>query len=254
MSKERFAMQPLVALKDVSVNYRLPKEGIRSLKEFWIHLLKGRLEYEDYSALKTVTLELRRGESLGVVGRNGSGKSTLLKVIAGVIKPIHGAVQVKGKVAPLLELGAGFDFEMTGLENIYFNGSILGFSRREMDAKISSIVEFSELGDFIHSPLRTYSSGMMARLGFAIATDVDPDVLLVDEILGVGDGAFTKKCERRINNYRDAQVALVLVSHEMNKICELCDKAVWLNMGKICAFGNAADVTREYEKFLSQSE
>jgi ABC-2 type transport system ATP-binding protein/lipopolysaccharide transport system ATP-binding protein len=247
-------MQPLVILKDVSVTYRLPKERIRSLKEFWIHFLKGRLEYENYSALKAVNLDVRRGEALGIVGRNGSGKSTLLKVIAGVIKPIHGAVQVNGKVAPLLELGAGFDFEMTGLENIYLNGSMLGFSRRDMDAKVSSIVEFSELGDFIHSPLRTYSSGMIARLGFAIATDADPDVLLVDEVLGVGDGAFTKKCERRINSYRDTQVALVLVSHDMNKICALCEKAAWLNMGEICAFGNAADVTREYEKFLSQSK
>lgn len=246
-------MQPLVVLEDVSVTYRLPKERIRSLKEFWIHFLKGRLEYEDYSALKAVNLEVRPGDALGVVGKNGSGKSTLLKVIAGVIKPIHGTVQVKGKVAPLLELGAGFDFDMTGLENIYLNGSILGFSRREMDAKVSRIVEFSELGDFIRSPLRTYSSGMIARLGFAIATDADPDVLLVDEILAVGDGAFTKKCENRINSYRDAQVALVLVSHDMNKIGALCDKAAWLNRGEICAFGNAADVTREYERFLSQS-
>ncbi len=242
-------MQPLVVLEDVSVTYRLPKERIRSLKEFWIHLLKGRLEYEDYSALKAVNLDVRRGEALGVVGKNGSGKSTLLKVIAGVIKPIHGTLQVKGKVAPLLELGAGFDFEMTGLENIYLNGSILGFSRREMDAKVSRILEFSELGDFIRSPLRTYSSGMIARLGFAIATDADPDILLVDEMLEVGDGAFTKKCESRINGYRDAQVALVLVSHDMNKICALCDKAVWLNRGEICAFGNAADVTRSTKNF-----
>jgi ABC-2 type transport system ATP-binding protein len=246
-------MQPLVVLEDVSVTYRLPKERIRSLKEFWIHLLKGRLEYEDYSALRAVNLDVRRGDALGVVGKNGSGKSTLLKVIAGVIKPIHGIAQVKGKVAPLLELGAGFDFEMTGLENIYLNGSILGFSRREMDAKVARIVEFSELGHFIRSPLRTYSSGMIARLGFAIATDSDPDVLLVDEILAVGDGAFTKKCESRINSYRDAQVSLVLVSHDMNKICALCDKAAWLNRGEISAFGNVADVTREYEKFLSQS-
>ena len=246
-------MQPLVVLDDVSVTYRLPKDRIRSLKEFWIHLLKGRLEYEDYSALNAVNLDVRPGDALGIIGKNGSGKSTLLKVIAGVIKPIHGTVQVNGKVAPLLELGAGFDFEMTGLENIYLNGSILGFSRREMDAKVSGIVEFSELGDFIRAPLRTYSSGMIARLGFAIATDADPDVLLVDEVLSVGDGAFTKKCESRISSYRDTQVSLVLVSHDMNKICALCDKAVWLNRGKICAFGNAADVTREYEKFLSQS-
>jgi ABC-type polysaccharide/polyol phosphate transport system ATPase subunit len=246
-------MQPLVVLEDVSVTYRLPKDRIRSLKEFWIHLLKGRLEYEDYSALKAVNLDVRPGDALGIVGKNGSGKSTLLKVIAGVIKPIHGTVQVNGKVAPLLELGAGFDFEMTGLENIYLNGSILGFSRREMDVKVSGIVEFSELGDFIRSPLRTYSSGMIARLGFAIATDADPDVLLVDEVLSVGDGAFTKKCESRISSYRDAQVSLVLVSHDMKKICALCDKAAWLNRGVIRAFGNAADVTREYEKFLSQS-
>jgi ABC-2 type transport system ATP-binding protein/lipopolysaccharide transport system ATP-binding protein len=246
-------MQPLVVLEDVSVTYRLPKDRIRSLKEFWIHLLKGRLEYEDYSALNGVNLDVRPGDALGLIGKNGSGKSTLLKVIAGVIKPIHGTVQVNGKVAPLLELGAGFDFEMTGLENIYLNGSILGYSRREMDAKVSGIVEFSELGDFIRAPLRTYSSGMIARLGFAIATDADPDVLLVDEVLSVGDGAFTKKCESRISSYRDAQVSLMLVSHDMNKICALCDKAVWLNRGQICASGNAADVTSEYEKFLSQS-
>jgi ABC-2 type transport system ATP-binding protein/lipopolysaccharide transport system ATP-binding protein len=221
----------------------VPSEKIRSLKEFTIRSIVGRTEYTEFWALKDVSCSVNRGEMVGIVGRNGAGKSTLLKVIARVMKPRQGKVYVSGTVAPLIELGTGFDTELTGRENIYLNGSIFGFGRREMDKKFDNIVEFSELGSFIDAPLRTYSSGMVARLGFAIATDVDPDVLILDEILSVGDVGFQRKCKQRIEAFTENGVAILFVSHNMVQVNESCSRALWLEQGRAMAWGNTSEVT-----------
>jgi len=240
---------------NVSVRYRVPKERIPSLKEYAIRWLNGRrLEYMDFWALHDVNLEMHKGQVLGIIGQNGAGKSTLLKVIARVMKPTEGNVRVTGKVAPLLELGAGFDSELTGRENIYLNGAILGFSRREMDQKFEGIVDFAELWDFIDAPLRTYSAGMVARLGFAIATDINPDILLIDEVLAVGDEGFQRKCTERINRFMNDQITTVIVSHSMDLIRTMCDRAVWLERGFVEAMGEVNSTVSSYLDFLYAGE
>jgi len=237
-----------ISLSDVSVKYRVIKEKRRTLQEYLINRLKGkRVNYEAFWALKDITLELNRGETIGIIGHNGAGKSTLLKVIAGVLKPTEGKVNVYGRIAPLIELGAGFDMELTGSENIYMNGSILGLSRREIGRKFDKIVAFSELAEFIYSPLKSYSSGMIARLGFSIATEVDPDVLIIDEILAVGDEHFRKKCNKRILSFKEKGTTMFLVSHNMNDIKKFCNKVLWLDHGKNHAYGNdIAAITEAY--------
>ena len=248
-------MEPVISLKNVSVRYRVPKERIPSLKEYAIRWLNGRrLEYMDFWALHDVNLEMHKGQVLGIIGQNGAGKSTLLKVIARVMKPTEGNVRVTGKVAPLLELGAGFDSELTGRENIYLNGAILGFSRREMDQKFEGIVDFAELWDFIDAPLRTYSAGMVARLGFAIATDINPDILLIDEVLAVGDEGFQRKCTERINRFMNDQITTVIVSHSMDLIRTMCDRAVWLERGFVEAMGEVNSTVSSYLDFLYAGE
>lgn len=238
-----------VKLSNISVKYRLSKEKPKTFQEFLIHLAKGRkVVYEDFEALKRISLELCKGDALGIIGHNGAGKSTLLKVIAGVINPIEGEVFVKGKIAPLIELSAGFDNELTGVENIYLNASILGFSKKEIDRKFNKIVDFSELGEFIHSPLMSYSSGMIARLGFSIATEVEPDILIIDEALAVGDEHFKKKCNERILNFKERGITMLLVSHNLIEITRLCDKVLWLDHGKERMYGDAQTVTDEYIK------
>ena len=243
-------MQPKIFFQDVSVRYRLPKERIRTFKEFAIQSLFRKVEYEEFWVFHNVTFHIVPGEVMGIVGRNGAGKSTLLKLVARVMKPVQGHVEVNGKVTPLLELGAGFDYELTGKENIYLFGSILGISRSEMNKKLGRIIEFSELGDFINSPLRTFSSGMVTRLGFAVATAVDPDILLLDEILAVGDAGFQKKSLELIHNFRRAGVTILFVSHNLTQIRTLCDKVVWLDDGKVRAWGDAPAVLDQYEASL----
>ncbi len=240
-------MQPKIIFQDVSVRYRLPKERIRTFKEFAIQSLFRKVEYEEFWVFHDITFDIAPGEVMGIVGRNGAGKSTLLKLVARVMKPVKGQVGVNGKVTPLLELGAGFDFELTGQENIYLFGSILGISRKEMNKKLGKIIEFSELGDFIDSPLRTFSSGMVTRLGFAVATAIDPDILLLDEILAVGDAGFQKKSLEVIHNFRDSGVTILFVSHNLTQIRTLCDKVVWLDGGKVRAWGDAPAVIDQYE-------
>lgn len=235
-------------MSDASVRYRVPHERIPTLKEYALRWLRGGVVYEDLLALDQITLRIRRGEAVGIVGRNGAGKTTLLKVIARVLRPTSGAVVVNGRLAPLLELGAGFDPELTGRENVFLNGAILGRSRAEMTRRLPSIVEFSELADFMDAPLRTYSTGMVARLGFAVATDVDPDVLLIDEVLSVGDHAFQQKCLARIKAFRARGATLILVSHAPGTVQSLCDRAVWLHSGRLVADGAAADTL---ERFVS---
>ena len=236
-----------VKLTNVSVHYRIAREKRRTVQEFLIHLAKGKkIEYEDFVALKKTTLEVPAGETLGIIGHNGAGKSTLLKVIARVIIP-KGEVCVKGTVAPLIELGAGFDPELTGKENIYLNASILGFSRKEIDKRFDKIVEFSELGEFIYSPLRNYSSGMVSRLGFSVATEVNTEILVIDEILSVGDEHFRKKCDKRILNFKKRGTTMLLVSHDMDEIRRLCDRVLWLDHGKVKMLGDPETVVKAYK-------
>ena len=236
-----------VKLTNVSVHYRIAREKRRTVQETMIHLAKGkRGEYEDFLALREITLEVPAGETLGIIGHNGAGKSTLLKVIARVIKPGEGEVYVKGTIAPLIELGAGFDRELTGEENIYLNASILGFSRKEIGKRFDRIVEFSELAEFIHSPLKNYSSGMVSRLGFSIATEVDPGILIIDEILAVGDEHFRKKCDQKILSFKARGTTMLLVSHDMEEIRRLCDRVLWLDHGASRMCGDPQVVTDAY--------
>ena len=235
-----------IRLQGVSLCYRLAKQRIPSLKEYTIHLLRGALSYEKLWALQDVDLTVRRGETLGIVGRNGAGKSTLLKVISGVLKPSTGTATVRGRLAPILELGSGFDYELTGIENVYLNGLLLGHTRREVEEKVDEIIDFSGLGDFIRSPLRNYSSGMQARLGFAIATAWVPDILILDEVLSVGDVTFTEKCEQRIRRFHDAGSTVLLVSHAPTAITKSCSRCIWLDDGRVRADGGAREVVSLY--------
>jgi ABC-2 type transport system ATP-binding protein/lipopolysaccharide transport system ATP-binding protein len=239
--------EPLVSLSDVSLCYRLAKQRIPSLKEYAIHFVKGALTYEKLWALTDVSRDIARGETVGIVGRNGAGKSTLLKVISRILKPTRGTLEVRGRVAPILELGAGFDYELTGRENVFLNGLLLGHSRREIVAAFDSIVAFSELGDFIDSPIRNYSSGMQARLGFSVATAWRPDLLILDEVLAVGDVAFRKKCANRIAElHRDGSTVLV-VAHSREPIVELCSRCLLLRGGRLEMDGPPGAVFDAYE-------
>jgi ABC-2 type transport system ATP-binding protein/lipopolysaccharide transport system ATP-binding protein len=245
--------EPVIELTGVSVRYRLPKEKITSLKEFAIRTAQRRISYHDFWALEDVTMSVYPGEVVGIIGANGAGKSTLLKTVARVLRPTKGRVIVRGRVAPLLELGAGFDYELTGRENIFLNGALLGFSRSQMAQRFDAIVAFAELEDFIDAPLRTYSTGMVARLGFAIATDIEPEVLIVDEVLAVGDERFQQKCRNRMKGFREAGITTLLVSHNAYAIKTQCDRAVWLEHGHLRAIGPAVGVLRQY-KGLEESE
>lgn len=246
-------VEPSVQLLDVGVRYRLPTNRVRSIKEYALLWLRGQLSFDDFWALDHVSLDINRGECLGVIGRNGAGKTTLLQVIARVVPPTHGAVSVRGRVAPLLQLGAGFDQELTGRENVFLNGALLGMDRSDISARFDEIVDFAEVRDFIDAPLRTYSSGMAARLGFSVATACDPDVLLVDEVLSVGDEAFRAKCMARMHEFIRRGVTLVLVSHEPGYIRELCSRVVWIEGKRIAAEGDPEDVMGQYHLFLTAS-
>jgi lipopolysaccharide transport system ATP-binding protein len=246
--------QPIIELKDVSVQYRVPQERIGTFKEYVIRLLEGKVKNRSFNALNQVSLAVNRGEVFGLIGHNGAGKSTLLKLVAKVIRPTTGRVIVRGKVAPLLEVGAGFHPELTGRENIFLNGAMLGFSQEEMKEKFPRIVEFSELGDFIDAPLRTYSSGMSARLGFAVATDSQPDILIVDEILSVGDEAFQHKSYDRIQSIKAQGATILLVSHSMSVIEGMCQRAAWLHRGQVISLDDAKPVVDRYLGLVSEEE
>jgi ABC-2 type transport system ATP-binding protein len=239
-----------IVLQDVSVRYRLPKERIRSIKEFVIKSFRGRIEYEEFWALKNITFQVPPGEMLGIIGRNGAGKSTLLKLIARVMKPISGTVHVPGKVAPMIELGGGFDHELSGRDNVYLFGSILGINRREMNKKFDAIVEFAELEDFMEAPLRAFSSGMIMRLAFAIAIAVEPDIMILDEILAVGDTAFQEKCQAHIARFRQAGGTILFVSHNLDQIRKSCDRALWLEHGEMRDWGSTVGVVQQYKNYL----
>jgi ABC-type polysaccharide/polyol phosphate transport system ATPase subunit len=246
------ATEPVVRLEQVSVRYRAPQQKVDTFKEYAIRRLQRRVQFDDFFALHDVNLEVGKGEMFGIIGRNGAGKSTLLKVISRVIVPTRGHVWVRGRVSPLLELGAGFHPELTGRENIFLNGTLLGHTTRDIDAHLEEILDFAEIGAFIDAPLRTYSSGMVGRLGFAVATTWVPDILIVDEVLSVGDEAFRAKCESRMQGFRSAGTTIFLVTHTMKTIESLCSRAAWLERGEIHAIGDVADVVAAYRAGLAK--
>ena len=226
-----------VKVKNVGMRFNLSHERVDNLKEYLIKFVRRDLKYDEFWALKDIDFEIKKGQRLGVLGLNGSGKSTLLKVVSGVLKPSVGSVQTKGIVAPLLELGAGFSAEYTGRENIYLYGAVLGYTKEFLDEKFDEIVDFSGLGEFIEVPLKNYSSGMKARLGFSIATVVEPDILILDEVLSVGDKKFRRKSEKKIMSMFDRGVTVLFVSHSLEQVCRLCDRAIILDSGRLVAKG-----------------
>ncbi|MBQ3588458.1 MAG: ABC transporter ATP-binding protein [Oscillospiraceae bacterium] len=238
----------MVKVENLGIRFNLAKERVDSLKEYFLKFTKGSLHFEEFWALDDVSLEIEKGDFYGLVGINGSGKSTLLKTIAGVFKPTRGSVTVNGTIAPLIELGAGFDMDLTARENIYLNGAVLGFSKKFMDDHFQDIVDFSELHDFLDVPLKNYSSGMVARIAFAIATVTDPDILIADEILSVGDYAFQEKCEKRMAQLLENGTTVIFVSHSIEQVKRMCNKATWLEHGKVIMTGDAETVCDAYSK------
>ena len=236
-----------VSVKNVGMRFNLSQERVDNLKEYLIKFVKRDLKYNEFWALKDINFEIKNGERLGVLGLNGSGKSTLLKVVSGVLKPSAGKITTRGVIAPLLELGAGFNSEYTGRENIYLYGAVLGFSREFIDEKFDEIVDFSGLGEFIEVPIKNYSSGMKARLGFSIATIVEPDILILDEVLSVGDKKFRSKSEKKIMSMFDKGVTVLFVSHSLEQVQRLCDKAIILDSGRLIAQGPVEKVARIYK-------
>src|SRR5947207_7992581 len=226
-----------ISVQDLGIAYRIYREKVSTLKEAVANRFRHLRTAEMFWALRHVSLSIAPGEAIALVGHNGSGKSTLLKTVAGVLEPSEGAVAARGRISPMIELGAGFDPELSGRDNIYLNGALLGFSRKQMEAKFQRIVDFSELGDFIDLPVKNYSSGMYARLGFAIAQDVEPDILIVDEVLAVGDERFQEKCKRRIQDFRGSGVTFVFVSHNLEGARELCPRAAVLHHGRLAFDG-----------------
>ncbi|MCR5186717.1 MAG: ABC transporter ATP-binding protein [Clostridia bacterium] len=241
---------PIIELKDVSIRFNLAKEKTDTVKQYLIKLVKHQLFFDEFWALKNVSFSVQPGESLALIGRNGCGKSTTLKLISGVMAATKGSVAVRGSIAPLIELGAGFDMELTARENIYMNGALMGHDRTFMNKHFDEIVDFSELQAFIDVPVKNFSSGMLARLGFSIATIVDAEILIVDEVLSVGDEAFKKKCEEKMTNILSGGRTLIFVSHASDQVKRLCKKAVWLDHGCIQMQGNSAEVCDAYLEFL----
>lgn len=238
---------PIVTVDHVSLKFKIEQNRSASLKEFCVRWLKRDLKSEDFWALTDVSFEVEKGDVIGIIGHNGAGKSTLLKVISGIMKPTKGSVTKYGNVVPMLELGSGFDFELTGRENIYLNGAILGYSEEFLNSKFQQIVDFSELGDFIEAPLRTYSSGMLARLAFSVACLVEPEILIVDEILSVGDADFQEKSRARMLELMTGGTTVFFVSHNLEQIKEMCNKVLWLEHGVVQDFGKTEAICTRYE-------
>lgn len=237
----------MIRVSDVTMRFRMNNDKILSLKEFVTTALRGKLQYSTFTALEHVSFEVQKGETIGLIGRNGAGKSTLLKIISGIMKPTEGSVECRGNVVPMLELGSGFDMDLSGRENVYLNGAILGYTKPFLDAKFQEILDFSELGDFINIPIRNYSSGMLARLAFSIAAVVKPEILIVDEILAVGDAQFQEKSKRRMMELMGGGTTVLLVSHDIEQVKELCQRAVWLEHGIVKDIGTCARVCDRYE-------
>ncbi len=240
----------IIKVDHVSMKFNLSQEKVDSIKEYVIKFLKREIKYDEFWALKDINFSMKKGERLGILGLNGAGKSTLLKVIAGVFKPTEGKVTRHGVLAPMLELGAGFDMQYTGAENIYLYGSVLGYSKAFIDERYDEIVEFSELKKFIDVPLKNYSSGMRARLGFSIATVVEPDILILDEVLSVGDAKFRKKSEKKVMDMFDKGVTVLFVSHSLEQVERLCNKAMILEHGSMLEYGDIGKVADTYRKII----
>lgn len=237
----------MIEVNDVTMRFHLNNDRIMSLKEFVTRKIKGNIHYSDFTALDHVSFSVTKGETLGLIGHNGAGKSTMLKVISGILKPTEGNVVTYGNIVPMLELGSGFDMDLTGRENIFLNGAILGYSKDFLTSKYDEILAFSELGQFIDSPIRTYSSGMLARLAFSVASLVEPEVLIVDEILSVGDAGFQAKSHARMLELMGGGTTVLFVSHSLDQIREMCNRVVWLEHGQIVMIGNANIVCDAYE-------
>ena len=248
MSEQEMNKEAVIQIENVSVNYRLPTERIGSFKEYAIRKLQRRVKIEDFLALVDVSMTVNKGDVFGIIGNNGAGKSTILKVISRVLKPSKGRVVVKGRIAPLLELGAGFHPELSGRENVFLNGALLGYSREDMEKVFDEIVAFSELEQFINSPIRTYSSGMYARLGFAVATAHVPDILILDEILSVGDEAFQKKSRERLQSFQEKGSTVLMVSHGLDSMISMCNRVAWLDQGKLQMVGEPGEVVAAYRE------
>lgn len=238
---------PIVSVKNISLKFKMEQNRANSLKEFCVRWLKRDLKSEDFWALTDVSFDVEKGDVIGIIGHNGAGKSTLLKVISGIMKPTKGMIEAHGNIVPMLELGSGFDMELSGRENIYLNGAILGYSEEFLNEKYDEIVAFSELGNFIEAPLRTYSSGMLARLAFSVACIVEPEILIVDEILSVGDADFQEKSRARMMELMTGGTTVFFVSHSLKQIREMCNKVVWLEHGKIQAIGKTEEICNMYE-------
>ena len=238
--------EDIIKVEHVTVKYKMLNDRISSIKELVIQKINGKLKERFFVALDDVSFNVERGDVVGVVGRNGAGKSTLLKIVSGIQKPTEGKVTLGGRVVPMLELGAGFDMELTGKENVYLNGAVLGYSKEFLDRKYNEILEFSELGDFINMPVRNYSSGMVARLAFSIASMVEPEILIVDEVLSVGDENFQKKSKNRMVELMGGGTTVLFVSHNIDQIEEICNKAVWLDHGHVVMTGPSKEVCEKY--------
>ena len=239
--------QDIICVNNVSMQFRLASEKVDSLKEYFVKTLKNQLSFEAFWALQDVSFSIQRGDALGLIGLNGSGKSTMLKIIAGVLKPTKGSVAVYGDVAPLIELGAGFDYDLTAEENVYLNGALMGKSRAEMEEHYQEIVEFSELHDFMNVAVKNFSSGMIARLAFFYCYDWYSDILICDEVLSVGDFRFQEKCQKRIQRMLDAGTTLLFVSHSIDQVESLCNKIAWLEKGHLKMFGEAKEIAEIYK-------
>lgn len=240
----------MIDIREATMDFHLEHENINSFKEFFVNLLKGKIHYDHFRAVDQVNLQVKPGEVCGIIGRNGAGKSTLLKMIAGVLTPTGGSIKIHGNIAPMLELGAGFDQDLTARENIFLNGAILGYSKEFLEKKFDHIVEFAELKDFIDQPVRTFSSGMMMRLAFSIATQVDPEILIVDEILSVGDSHFRQKSEGRMREMMSGGTTVLMVSHVLAQIRSMCNHVIWLDHGKVIMDGDAKTVCDAYEGLI----
>lgn len=235
-----------VEVANISMKFNLAQERVDSLKEYFVKRIKGQIKYDEFYALKNISFNIEKGDSFALVGSNGSGKSTMLKIIAGVLKPTCGTIKVNGSVAPLIELGAGFDFDLTARENIFLNGAILGYSRKIMLENYDEIIDFAELKEFEDVPVKNYSSGMVARLGFSIATIVKTEILIVDEILSVGDYAFQEKCRKRMEEMMSGGTTVILVSHSSDDVKRICKNGIWINKGKLMYAGMVDEVCARY--------
>ena len=249
MSNKSAAPEVIVDVENVSVIFNIANEKIQSLKEYFIKTAKRELMFREFVAVDDVSFRVNKGDVFGLVGTNGSGKSTMLKVIAGVLEPSKGSCTVNGSISPLIELGAGFDFELTARENIYLNGALLGHSKKFLDEQLDEIIEFAELRDFMEMPIKNYSSGMVARIAFAIATITEPDLLIVDEVLSVGDFLFQQKCEQRINEMIKHGTTVLIVSHDTDQIERLCNRALWIEKSHLKMLGEAKKVCAEYRNY-----